>query len=173
MPRKHVPEVLLSALGTPGGLSPPCSHQARAWRGWLWGTGEAQESGICRSLPFRGECAFSLAARWAELPVSRARFQHRNVSKLKREERNCESDRHAAPFWLGTDRKAWESPLLFWREEWDFLFEALGGGTSCLEGNKGWGLALSFMGDGETYSRRESLLPACVFHGAIPPRIRD
>lgn len=168
VPRKHVPEVLPSALGTPGGLSLPCRCQAKARRGWLWGAGEAQESRICWGLPFKGECAFSLDTRWAELPVSRARFQHRNVSKLKREERNCQSDRHAAPFWLWTDRKAGESPLLFWREEWDFLFKALGGGTSCLEGNKGWGLALSFVGDGETYSRRESLLPTYLSRGTTP-----
>lgn len=44
----------------------------------------------------------------------------------------------------------------------------LGGGTSCLEGNKGWGLALSFVGDGGTRSRRESLLPACPSRGTRP-----
>lgn len=91
----------------------------------MWGTGEPQHSRICRGSPIRGECPFRSEARWAELPVSRARFQHRNVSKLKREERNCESDRRAAPFWLWTDRTG-ESPLLFWREEWDFLFETWG-----------------------------------------------
>lgn len=77
-------------------------------------------------MPSRGEWPFRSETRWAELPVSRARFRQRNVSKLKREERNCEADRQAAPFWPWTDRRARESPLLFWREEWDFLFEARG-----------------------------------------------
>lgn len=46
-------------------------------------------------------------------------------------EQNRESDNQAAGFWLWTDRSPGgglkELPLSFWREEWDFLLEALEG----------------------------------------------
>lgn len=40
--------------------------------------------------------------------------------------------------------------------------QGLGGGTSCLEGNKGWGLALSFVGGGETDLFQKGVSPACL-----------
>lgn len=85
VPRKQVPKFLFSALGSPWALSPSqkprpspshgeagCPSQGRHSR--------AGSAGVCPS----GESVLFMA-RWAELPVSRARFQHRNVSKPKGE----------------------------------------------------------------------------------------
>lgn len=82
VPRKHVSKVLFSALGSPRGLSPPLQPRPSQsygevgyWQGRHKRPGSAE---VCPS----GENALFMA-RWAELPVSRARFQHRSVSKLK------------------------------------------------------------------------------------------
>ena len=83
-------------------------------------------------------------ARWAELPVSRARFQHRNVSKPEGEGRSGEAGGQAAAFWLWTDRSPGEGPgscqFHFGGRSGTSCLKPLGGGTSCLEATKGQGI---------------------------------
>ena len=109
-------------------------------------------------------------ARWAELPVLRARFQRSKVIKLKGEEQNRESDGQTAPFWLWTDTNPGEEPgsrhFYFGGRSGTSCLKP-GGGTSCLEGTKGRGL----VGSGGLTSA-ESLLPAFQSRGG-PPLIQS
>lgn len=99
VPKKHVPKVLFSVLGISWGLN-PSRGQAKAMERMAVVRREGTGEQIC---PAGENVLFSLVARWAELPVSRARFQHRKVSKLRREERNCESDSQTACSLLAVD----------------------------------------------------------------------
>ena len=110
VPRKQVPKFLFSALGSPWALSPSQrprpspSHGEAGCRS----QGRHRRAGSAGVYP-SGESVLFMA-RWAELPVLRARFQHRNVSKPKGEGQNGESDGQATAFWLWTDRSPGKGP---------------------------------------------------------------
>lgn len=117
-------------LGTSRGLSLP-GGQGQAIAVERLAIGHREGTGEQDLLGFALQGRMSCSRRGGQnFPVSRARFQHRNVSKLKREEQNRESDSQAAPSWLWTDRHPGEKP-----RSRHFYFGGRSG-TSCL---KPWG----------------------------------
>lgn len=153
--------------------SPEAKAKPKPWRGWLSGEAGCRSQGRHRragspGVRPSGENVLFMA-RWAELPVLRARFQRSKVSKLKGEEQNRESDGLAAPFWLWTDTNPGEGPgscHFYFGGRSGTSGSKPGGGTSCLEGTRGRGL----VGSGGRISA-EFLLPAFQSRGdpAPPP----